>query len=146
MMSIDADYGAGITEDGTLVVGLGSMHLRKAKPIAVKAWTSKLHPELKTQLRKLVIQEGIEEIGSNAFRDCAELCEVQLPSSLRSINWEAFKGCKSLSDIIIPEGVMSIADFAFENCTSLKKASIPESARGVSANVFRKCPNLPLIC
>ena len=44
----------------------------------------------------LVIPEGIEEIGENAFRDFENIETVKLPKSLKRISACAFSGCKNL--------------------------------------------------
>ncbi len=52
-----------------------------------------------TKLRTVVVSEGIEDIGTNAFATANQLKEVSLPASLQSIgNW-AFGNCNMLQTI-----------------------------------------------
>lgn len=53
----------------------------------------------KDRISKIVIEEGIREIGVNAFRDCKELRCVILPDSLERIHAYAFWNCKKLGVI-----------------------------------------------
>ena len=53
----------------------------------------------------VVIPEGVTEIYWAAFRNCAGLTEVALPSSLRNFGSSAFAGCTGLTQITLPEGV-----------------------------------------
>ena len=43
-----------------------------------------------TQLREVVFNEGLEEIGSRAFQQCTSLESVALPSSVTEIDERAF--------------------------------------------------------
>ena len=55
--------------------------------------------DVKDQILEVVIEEGIEKIGLNAFRDCINLEKVFLPTSLKRIYSYAFYGCTKLSAI-----------------------------------------------
>ena len=52
--------------------------------------------------RKIVLPEGLENIGGGAFEDMDSLTEITLPSTLRSIGSGAFRGCTALKNITIP--------------------------------------------
>ena len=54
-----------------------------------------------------------------AFKNCAELVDVILPSSLTTIQPQAFYNCTSLTNINFPSGITNIGGSAFYNCTSL---------------------------
>ena len=69
---------------------------------------------------KIVIEEGVTNIGSYAFGDCENVREAELPNSLTSIGTYAFMGCSALTEITIPAGVTMIGDVAFSACSSLK--------------------------
>lgn len=51
---------------------------------------------VKDQILKICIGEGITEIGINAFNSCRNLKKVVLPSSLRRIHAYAFRNCREL--------------------------------------------------
>ena len=46
-------------------------------------------------IKELFIEEGIEEIAENAFRDFENLEIIHFPKSLRQISACAFAGCKN---------------------------------------------------
>ena len=46
-----------------------------------------------------VLPEGCGAIGAGAFRDCAQLCFVEIPETVTSIDGSAFEGCSD--DLII---------------------------------------------
>ena len=43
------------------------------------------------------------------------------------IGWGAFRNCKNLQDIYIPSSVILIKSYAFDGCYKLRKITIPES-------------------
>ena len=76
-----------------------------------------------TNIKEIVIAEGILSIQENAFSGCSNLEKVSLPTTLSSIEYEAFENCSNLREIIIPSSC-SIGDSVFAGCGSLKKISL----------------------
>lgn len=76
------------------------------------------------KVTKVVVQDGITHIDSNAFQDCTNLTEVVLPTGLVSIGSNAFYGCSSLTAIHIPASVTSIDSGAFYGCTGMRELHI----------------------
>ena len=70
-------------------------------------------------MNPLVLPEGFEKIGANAFCYCGKLSEVILPSTIKQIGDEAFSTTK-ISSVNLPEGLESIGWRAFWD-TSLKE-------------------------
>ena len=52
-----------------------------------------------SDIETLTIEEGIISIGDCAFKDCAFLCKVVLPKSIRYIGLEAFYNCSKIASI-----------------------------------------------
>ena len=73
-----------------------------------------------SQIKKVVIPEGVTIIGLDAFGNCGKLKDVTLPSSLIILERGVFYNCTSLEKITIPQNVKSIGDYLFFECTSLK--------------------------
>ena len=91
-------------------------------------------------IKKLVIEEGITDLGSTTFQNCTELVSIQWPSTIKKIPSSCFAGCRSLKTIDIPAGVESIDDWAFQGCSSLLKAVIPSTVTYISRyDVFSDC-------
>ncbi|MGN1132102.1 MAG: leucine-rich repeat protein, partial [Ruminococcus sp.] len=61
-------------------------------------------------IEKIVIEDGVANIASCAFFDCANLTEVIVPESVLEIGDFAFASCASLTDLAIVEGVKSIGN------------------------------------
>ena len=97
-------------------------------------------------MSKLVIPDGVTEIGSNAFYNCNGLKELILPDSLSYIGLCIFGNCSSLTEIIIPESVTFIGDIAFSGCTDLTAVVIPYSVTYIDDNTFLNCPSLTILC
>ena len=70
-----------------------------------------------SSIMSIIIPDGIEVIGEDAFNGCGLIREVHLPQSVKSIGISAFQECKYLSKINLPEGLKEIDDWAFFCCT-----------------------------
>ena len=51
-----------------------------------------------------VLPEGCKEIGAGAFKDCAQLRFVEIPTSVTSIDSSAFEGCSDGLIIVTVSG------------------------------------------
>lgn len=89
-------------------------------------------------LKKVVLEEGVESIADSAFSYCTNLQEMTLPSGLKTIGRSAFRNC-GLTSINIPVSVTSVGDFAFQNCKSMETAGIYGA---VSKSMFAGCTAL----
>lgn len=67
--------------------------------------------------------EGVNRIGMNAFRNCKELNDIDLPETLRFIGNQAFRECSSLRRLLVPKGVKAVYPLAFADCTALEQVS-----------------------
>ena len=61
-----------------------------------------------TQVKDVIIPEGITTIGENAFEGCVSLESITLPSTIKYIRRNAFADCKSLKQIVLPESITDI--------------------------------------
>jgi len=52
-------------------------------------------------VEKIIVEDGIEDIGSNAFAFCPSLKSVRLPSTLNGLGYELFYESNSLMEIVI---------------------------------------------
>ena len=68
--------------------------------------------EYADMITKVVINEGINDIGQMAFYELPHLTEVVLPESVENICAGAFYGCSALENVTITEGT-TVADWAF---------------------------------
>ncbi|MBQ6946222.1 MAG: leucine-rich repeat protein [Ruminococcus sp.] len=96
----------------------------------------------KYSVKKIVIEEGISEIGMQAFNKLSEVTSLTLPKSLQIINSLSFEGCTSLKSVKIPDSVTSLGLFCFANCTSLEEVILPNNDEYTCISPFGNCDNL----
>lgn len=72
-----------------------------------------------SNLKRIAFPSTLKTIGSYAFQSCSQLTTISLPTSLQSIDYCTFCGCSALSEVRIPSTITSIGDQAFSNCPKL---------------------------
>ena len=90
-------------------------------------------------LRRIILPEGLREIGEMAFSYAIALEDINLPSTLKEIKKYAFSDCISLNvdPLIIPEGVEEIGYGAFVECKSLTgEVILPSTLNKISSIAF----------
>ena len=98
--------------------------------------------QYRSDVMKVIIEDGVTSIGSEAFRGCTSLASVTIPDSVTSIDQYAFFGCTSLASVTIPNGITSIGQSAFYGCTSLASVTIPDSITSIDEYTFSGCTSL----
>ncbi len=96
-------------------------------------------------LQEVILNEGLEVIGSNAFYCCTELKEIVFPESLKKIGKSAFCGCTGLERIAIPESVTEIGTNAFSSCKKLQEIKLPSELTELRGSTFSNCTSLERI-
>ena len=81
-------------------------------------------------LKKVVLSNQLQKIGSNTFAGCYNLTEIKLPDTLTSIGNYTFKDCNRITKITIPENVVSVGYNVFEKWTSSQTIIIKGSTTG----------------
>ncbi|MGN0476737.1 MAG: leucine-rich repeat domain-containing protein, partial [Ruminococcus sp.] len=76
-------------------------------------------------IKNIVIENGVTNIGEYAFKDCISLISVTIPNSVTSIGSGVFENCTSLTGITISNSVTEIGRWTFYGCTSLTGITIP---------------------
>ena len=97
------------------------------------------------KIKKIVIENGVTNIGNNAFFSCSGLTSITIPNSVTSIGECAFCGCRGMTSITIPNSVKSIGDGAFQNCSGLTSITIPNSVKTIGEGAFYSCSGLTSI-
>ena len=90
-------------------------------------------------IKKIVIEDGVTNIGDNAFFECSACASVTIPSSVTSIGNQAFYRCYSLISVEIPNSVTSIGYWAFGGCSGLTSIEIPNSVTSIETSTFNNC-------
>ena len=92
-------------------------------------------------IQDIVLNEGLIEIGSNAFGG-AVITSLILPNSLTTIGQEAFSGCYQLAEITWPDNKGFTEINGFDNCTSLPDSifeSLPVTVTSIGYEAFFGC-------
>ena len=118
-----------------------------------------------SNIKKVVIQEGVTSIGERAFEGCTVLTSITIPKSVTSIGYRAFfdtpwltnkqkdtplvivngiliDGTACSGEVTIPDGVTNIGIGAFCNCTGLTSINIPKSVTSIGEGTFDNCTGL----
>lgn len=93
-------------------------------------------------IRAISIPNTVRTIGRNAFFECTALELVVLSSTLSRIEYQAFYGCNSLAVIDLPISLEYIGDRAFYLCESLVTITVPRYAERMGKQVFAYCISL----
>lgn len=90
----------------------------------------------------VVIPEGVESIGFEAFMNTKRLRNVHLPSTIKQIGEGAFQG-SGITHINLPEGIEIIERYAFNNCENLQDTiTIPSTVTKIEEQAFNGCSML----
>ena len=135
----------GLLEIGTSAFGMswgdeGSSLKQVSIPSSVKVigdWAFN-HCE---KLEKVILCEGLLEIGSHAFSHCSALKSIRIPSTLTSIHNDTFAFCGKLEDVHLSEGPLEIGEFAFYG-NSLSQINIPSTVSKIGKGAFKDCEKL----
>lgn len=79
----------------------------------------------RTEVRSLVVPEGVKAIEDEAFRGMTSLESVSLPQSLKRIGRFAFADCASIKSIVVPGDTTYIGVSAFSGCNALEEIELP---------------------
>ena len=116
----------------------------------------------------VVINEGVESIGSHAFYGCAGLLDITIPDSVTKLGEKAFYKCdfltkvtlgsgitsipectfyedKALIEVIFEGDITSIDNYAFRGCSALSSISLKSSLECIGSYAFLGCESLETI-
>ena len=120
--------------------------------------------KLEGELKKVVIKDGVTNVGSYALFCLPAATQVTLPDSVTRIGRYGIAMCSKLTGMSIPKGVTEIGDFglagdgltavtlpdglqslgrgAFDACTSLTNTTLPAAITAVPGKCFADCTKL----
>ncbi|MBQ9516547.1 MAG: leucine-rich repeat protein [Eubacterium sp.] len=124
----------------------------------------------RTSITKIVIEEGvvnigayafdgcsnlteidfgtIDTIGNHAFHDCTSLKSVSLPSTFNWMYSAVFDGCTALESAYLGERWWTegtVPDYFFNNCTSLRVIRMGSKFTGFNTGALNNCTSLKVI-
>ena len=92
-----------------------------------------------SNLRTVVMEEGVQSIGHAAFSRDFRLVEATIPDSVTDIGSEAFLECSALTTVHLGSGVTYVGDSAFSACSSLSGSVELPSVTKISQDAFLNC-------
>lgn len=120
--------------------------------------------KLEGELKKVVIKDGVTNVGDYALFLLPAATQVTLPDSVTSIGRYGIAMCSKLTGMSIPKGVTEIGDFglagdgltavtlpdglqslgrgAFDTCASLTNTTLPAAITAVPGKCFADCTKL----
>ena len=120
--------------------------------------------KLEGELKKIVIKDGVTNVGDYALFFLPAATQVTLPESVTSIGRYGIAMCSKLTGLSIPKGVTEIGDFglagdgltavtlpdglqslgrgAFDTCASLTNTTLPAAITAVPGKCFADCTKL----
>lgn len=116
--------------------------------------TTALWGEFRTEMRTLIINNGITSIGSDAFCGCVGFTSVTIPNSVKSIGYNAFYNCSGLNKTNFTGSVDEWCSIHFEtnlstptfyshnlyiNDALVTDLMIPNTITTISAHSFEFC-------
>lgn len=135
---------------GMIKAGIGGLNGIKIDPIG--------------DLQKVVIKDGVTNVGDYALFLLPAATQVTLPDSVTRIGRYGIAMCSKLTGMSIPKGVTEIGDFglagdgltavtlpdglqslgrgAFDTCTSLTNTTLPAAITAVPGKCFADCTKL----
>ncbi len=93
----------------------------------------------KSDIRNVIVLDGVTNIGDSAFGGCYSLTSITIPNSVMSIGNYALQYCDSLTFITIPDSVTSIGAYAFCNCQNLMTVTIGNNVTSIGDQAFFCC-------
>ena len=81
---------------------------------------------MNSPVSSVTFNDGLKEIGEQAFYFCSQLAAINIPGSVTTIGNNAFFFCQKLATITLNEGLQTIGDYAFYLCGNSAVGGIPE--------------------
>ena len=120
-----------LTDNGVLVItGKGGMY--DYSDYNRSPWS-------KSDIKRIIIGDGVTTIGEFAFNDCSALTSVNILNSVTTIKMQAFSNCSALTSVNIPNSVTTIGNYAFADCSALTSVTIPNSVTEIGDGAFAGC-------
>ena len=96
----------------------------------------------RTDIKSIVIPEGLTAIGNYAFYGCTALESINIPSGVLTIGDQALYGCSKLTTIVVPDSVTTIGNGAFAKCTGVKSVVIGKGVTQIGTSIMFGLSNL----
>lgn len=106
-------------------------------------WKGKLM--LVAGCRTTVIPDGVRYLAPQAFCGCRGLKGIDFPERFDEIGAEAFRDCADLETIVLPQGMRFVEESTFAGCTALQSVTLSKSIERLRRYAFAGCSALAAI-
>lgn len=89
-----------------------------------------------TNLNQIILPETLTDMGVCVFGRCTALKSIELPKNLVNMESQVFYGCTGLTEVKLPENLEILGRLTFQNCANLKTVTIPSSVKTIGYGVF----------
>ena len=97
-----------------------------------------------SQVKKVIVEEGVTRIGNSAFADFNRLTSVSLPSTVTEIGPFAFYWCNALTEITLPANLTTIEEHAFYE-SGITQITVPAGVKEIGKFAFYSCDSLETV-
>lgn len=87
------------------------------------------------QIKSIVIEEGVTQIGQYAFFKC-NCTSAIIANSVTYISYNAFYQCAKLESVIIPDSVTTMGKAVFASCTNLESVTLGINITKIEQSAF----------
>lgn len=81
-------------------------------------------PFSNSDIKTVIVEEGITHIGNYTFYQCNELIDVVISDSVISVGDIAFSDCSNLSSVILGAGISYLGSDSFRDCPNFKNITV----------------------
>lgn len=92
-------------------------------------------------LTKVTLADSVKKIGESAFQYCTKITDFKFPQDLNAINAYAFASCGISDGVELSEGLISIGAHAFDG-SDISGISMPDSVQSIGQGAFSNCTRL----
>ena len=92
-----------------------------------------------TTVAQVILPDGFKVIGKEAFYEDYDLQVCKLPNTLEYIGDSAFYSCINLKSVTLPQSLTYLGEYAFCGCVSFKSINIPEKITEIPDGLCYKC-------
>ena len=89
------------------------------------------------KIGKVIIEDGVKNIGRNALRELPNLTSLEIPGSVERIDYCGVYYCENLKEVTMHEGLKTIGDYAFEYDYALETVVFPSTLESIGKESFR---------
>ena len=130
-----------LESNGRLVIyQSGKMPDYESRKSFYPPWKSK-----REEIKSVYVDDGIKNIGAEAFEFLEEVESITLPPSIKKIGNYAFLSCSNLKEINIPCQTTEFGHSCFERCSSLEYIFLPPKVKTMEGFIFKGCQNLHFV-